>query len=68
MHNPGLVPLLIILVLAFLAADFEPVVSDMGVGNLNEIQLFAVALFIWFAGRSRYLSAGRSMVASREAM
>lgn len=47
-----------ILVLAFLAADFSPVVSDMGVGNLNEIQLFAVALFILFAGRSRYLAAG----------
>lgn len=48
----------IILLLAFLAADFAPVVSDLGVGNINEIQLFAVALFIWFAGRSQSLAAG----------
>ena len=47
-----------ILLLAFLAADFAPVVTDMGVGNLNEIQLFAVALFILFAARSRHLAAG----------
>ena len=47
-----------ILVMAFLASDFAPVVSDMGVGNLNEIQLFGVVLFIWLAGRSRYLPAG----------
>jgi hypothetical protein len=47
-----------ILALAFLAVDFAPVVSDIGVGNLNEIQLFAVALFILFAGRSWHLSAG----------
>ena len=46
------------LALAFLAADFAPVVSDMGVGNLNEIQLFAVALFILFSARSRHLPAG----------
>ncbi len=30
----------------------------MGVGNLNEIQLFAVALFILFSARSRHLPAG----------
>jgi hypothetical protein len=47
-----------ILLLAFLAADFAPVVSDLGVGNLNEIQLFAVTLFIWFAARSQNLAAG----------
>lgn len=47
-----------ILLLAFLAVDFAPVVSDLGVGNLNEIQLFGVALFIWFAARSRPLAAG----------
>lgn len=47
-----------ILALAFLAADFAPVVSDIGVGNLNEIQLFAVALFVLFAARSRHFSAG----------
>ncbi len=47
-----------ILLIAFLAIDFAPVVSDMGVGNLNEIQLFAVALFIWLAARSRHLPAG----------
>lgn len=47
-----------ILALAFLAADFAPVYSDMGVGNLNEIQLFAVALFILFSARSRHLPAG----------
>jgi hypothetical protein len=47
-----------ILLLAFLAADFAPVVSDFGVGNLNEIQLFGVALFIWFAARSQRMAAG----------
>jgi hypothetical protein len=48
----------ILLLMAFLASDFAPVVSDIGVGNLNEIQLFAVALFILLAGRSRHLLAG----------
>ena len=47
-----------ILLLAFLAAEFAPVWSDIGVGNLNEIQLFAVALFVFLAGRSRHLWAG----------
>ena len=47
-----------LLLLAFLAADFAPVVSDLGVGNLNEIQLFGVTLFIFFAARSRHLLAG----------
>jgi hypothetical protein len=47
-----------LLLLAFLASDFAPVVSDLGVGNLNEIQLFGVALFIFFAARSRHLWAG----------
>jgi hypothetical protein len=47
-----------ILLLAFLASDFAPVVSDLGVGNLNEIQLFGVALFIFLAARSRHLWAG----------
>lgn len=47
-----------ILLLAFLAADFSPVVTDMGVGNINEIQLLAIALFILFAARSAHLSAG----------
>ncbi len=47
-----------ILLLAFLAADFAPVVTDMGVGNINEIQLFTIALFIFLASRSRHLWAG----------
>ena len=47
----------IILVLAFMA-DFSPVISDLRVGNLNEIQLFAITLFILFTCRSQPVLAG----------
>ena len=47
-----------LLLLTFLTADFAPVVSDLGVGNINEVQLFGAALFIFFAARSRYWLAG----------
>jgi hypothetical protein len=47
-----------VLLLTFLTADFAPVVSDLGVGNINEVQLFGAALFIFFAARSRYWLAG----------
>jgi hypothetical protein len=48
----------IVLLTIFVASDYAPVLSDMRVGNVNEIQLFAVMLFIFFTARSRPLLAG----------
>jgi len=48
----------IILLLLFLFWNFEPLLSDMRVGNVNELQLFAIVLFIFLSARSRPLSAG----------
>ncbi len=49
-----------VLVLA-LMADFSPVISDLRVGNLNELQLFAVTLFILFTCRSQPVLAGMAI-------
>jgi glycosyl transferase family 87 len=46
------------LLLTFLFLYYEPVVSDLNVGNVNEIQLLAIVLFIFFATRSQPMLAG----------
>ena len=46
------------LLLTFLFLYYEPVVSDLNVGNVNEIQLLAVVLFIFFVARSQPMLAG----------
>jgi hypothetical protein len=47
-----------LLLLTFLFLYYEPVVSDRNVGNVNEIQLLAVVLFIFFVARSQPMLAG----------
>ena len=46
------------LLLTFLFLYYEPVVSDLNVGNVNEIQLLAIVLFIFFSTRSQPMLAG----------
>lgn len=46
------------LLIMFIATYYAPVLADMQVGNVNEIQLLAVALFIFFTVRSQPLLAG----------
>ena len=50
--------------LMFLSWNYEPVLADMRVGNVNEIQLFAITLFIFFIARSRPLLAGLAISAA----
>ena len=47
-----------ILLMMFLSWDYQPVLADMRVGNVNQILLLAVALFILLVSRSRPLTAG----------
>jgi glycosyl transferase family 87 len=47
-----------VLFLLFLFWNYEPFLSDIRVGNVNELQLFALVLFIFFMARSRPFSAG----------
>jgi hypothetical protein len=47
-----------LLLLVFLSSNYSPVLSDFRVGNVNEIQLFAIALFVLFTARSSPLLAG----------
>jgi len=42
----------------FTASYFAPVLTDIYAGNVNQIQLFAIALFIFFTVRERPLLAG----------
>lgn len=46
------------LLIIFTATYYAPVLADMQVGNVNEIQLFAIALFIFFTARAQPLLAG----------
>ncbi len=47
----GLGPALAVLVLAFVAHSFQPLKSDIRVGNVNELQLGAVAAYLWLSSR-----------------
>jgi len=47
-----------VLLLTFLFWNYEPLLSDLRVGNVNQIQLLAMVLFISFAARSRPFWAG----------
>jgi len=46
-------PLSAILLLILFSSLFAPVISDMGVGNINQIQLLIISLFILLAARSK---------------
>jgi len=48
----------IFLLIIFTATYYAPVLADMQVGNVNEIQLFAIAVFIFFTARAQPLLAG----------
>jgi Glycosyltransferase family 87 len=48
----------VLLFLLFAATDFAPVSSDLGVGNVSEIQLLIVVFFIFFAARNQPLLSG----------
>jgi hypothetical protein len=50
-----------ILCLVFLGFGFTPIRSDARVGNINQIQLLALALFIFFSSRGRVLLAGAAL-------
>jgi Glycosyltransferase family 87 len=50
-----------ILALIVLASSYMPTLSDVMVGNLNQIQLFIITLFIFFLARSLPLLAGVSI-------
>jgi hypothetical protein len=47
----SLVPTLLIVTL--LISSYEPLLSDLRVGNLNQFQLFVVAAFIWTMAKSK---------------
>lgn len=46
------------LLIIFTATYYAPALADMQVGNINEIQLFAIALFMFFTARAQPLLAG----------
>jgi Uncharacterized conserved protein len=48
----------IIILLTFLFWNYEPLLSDFRVGNVNQLQLLAIVLFIFLTARSRPLLAG----------
>ena len=48
----------IFLLTIFIASEYGPVLSDFGVGNINEIQFFGIMLFILFWVRAKPLLAG----------
>jgi Glycosyltransferase family 87 len=52
------------LLVLFVATDYMPVLSDMGVGNVNEIQLLAIVLFIFFTARNQPLLSGLAIGAA----
>ena len=54
----------LILLVTFLSWAYEPVLSDARVGNVGEIQLLAISLFIFFMARSRLLLAGLTIGAA----
>jgi hypothetical protein len=41
-----------LLVLAFVAHSFQPLKSDIRVGNVNEVQLGAIAAYLWLSSRA----------------
>lgn len=47
-----------ILLLVILSSSYVPTMSDIAVGNINQIQLSVIALFIFFMSRSQWLLAG----------
>ena len=51
-------PLSAILLVIFFSSLYAPVLSDMEVGNINQIQLLIISLFILFAARSKPLWTG----------
>ena len=50
-----------ILLLVILSSSYTPTMSDMAAGNINQVQLAVIALFIFFMSRSRWLLAGIAM-------
>lgn len=53
-----------VLLSVFILWNFGPFVSDINVGNVNEFQLFAIVLFIFFTARSKPLLAGLTIGAA----
>jgi Glycosyltransferase family 87 len=56
--------LAIALLFAFILWNYEPFLSDINAGNVNEFQLFGIVLFIFFAARSQPLLAGLTIGAT----
>ncbi|HET8967397.1 MAG TPA: glycosyltransferase family 87 protein [Candidatus Acidoferrum sp.] len=57
----ALTPVEVILLLAFLLRLHQPLLADLRMGNVNQLQLLPIALFIFALARSKPLLAGSVM-------
>lgn len=45
------------LIITFFVSAYSPVIADIKVGNVNQIQLLMLTLFIWLAAKSKHIPA-----------